>query len=169
MNGIERREKLLETLKTANRPVSGSELARQFGVSRQVIVQDIALLRTNQPILATAQGYLLYKSDHQKCRRAFTVSHTSEQVQDELNTIVDLGGKVLNVCVEHDVYGQITMDLMISNRQEVEQFCERLASSRSGPLLSVTGGLHVHTIEADWEDILDKIAVALAEKSYLHS
>lgn len=167
MNGNERRNEIMRILQCSQKAISGGELARTLGVSRQIIVQDIALLRTSCPILATAQGYLIYPQVTNRVRRAFTVRHTRDQVADELYTIVDLGGKVLNVAVEHDVYGQITMDLIIATRKDVDDFCLRLASSKSGPLLSVADGTHIHTVEADSDVILDKISAALTEKSYL--
>lgn len=167
MDGSERREKIIGILTGGKEPVSGSRLAKLLGVSRQVIVQDIALLRTAYPILATAQGYLLYPEDRGKARRAFLVKHTKEQIADELNTIVDAGGKVLNVIVEHDLYGQISADLNVATRREVEDFCGRLANSACGPLYAITGGIHIHTVEAESEEILDYLEKKLREKKYL--
>ena len=98
-------------------------------MSRQVIVQDIALLRaTNKNILSTNKGYFLYNPGKgpQKPKRSFCVQHTTEQMQDELYTIVDYGGKVLDAVVEHDIYGQITVDLMLCNRMDVDEFMEKL-------------------------------------------
>ena len=91
MDGEQRREALLQMLGDAREPLSGSALARRLGVSRQVIVQDIALLRaTNRDILSTARGYLLYNPAGPRCNRCFMVSHSTQQLADELNTIVDL-------------------------------------------------------------------------------
>lgn len=161
MNGKSRRAKILEILKKESEPVSGSELAGLTGVSRQVIVQDITLLRTEYPILATAKGYFLYPKQEEKVRRIFCVKHSLEQTREELCSVVDLGGKVLDVMVEHDVYGEIRADLMISCRKEVEEFCAKLEKSRSGPLNSISEGVHYHTIEADTEEILEEIAERL--------
>lgn len=170
MEGQERREQLIRLLNNCTAPVSGTELARRFGVSRQVIVQDIALLRaTNKNILSTNKGYVLYKPDQEKtkAKRSFRVFHTAQQMEDELNTMVDYGGKVLDVVVEHDIYGQITVDLILKNRADVEEFMERIRHSESQPLSIVTGGLHWHTVEADSEKVLDKIQEKLSEKGYL--
>ena len=71
-DGATRRIELMNRLKQENRPLSGAELAKEFGVSRQVIVQDIALLRaTNRNILSTNKGYVLYDPEHGQnlCRR----------------------------------------------------------------------------------------------------
>ena len=61
------------------------------------------------------------------------MQHTTEQMQDELYTIVDYGGKVLDAVVEHDIYGQITVDLMLCNRMDVDDLwngSERAKASR---------------------------------------
>jgi transcriptional regulator of NAD metabolism len=157
IDGKIRRNHILDILKNANEPVSGSALAKQMGVSRQVIVQDITLLRTAYPILATAKGYLLYLATEKKCRRTFCVRHSKEETKNELNIIVDHGGKILDVMVEHDVYGEIRADLMLSCRKEVDEFCKRLGMSKSGPLNIIGSGIHYHTVEAASEEILDEI------------
>ena len=162
MDGKVRRNTIIEILKNEKNPISGSTLAGMTGVSRQVIVQDITLLRTEYEIFATAKGYFLYPESKQRPRRMFCVKHEPEQTQKELCTIVDHGGKVLDVVVEHDVYGQIRADLVLSCRREVEEFCEDLRKSRSGPLNILGDGIHYHTVEADSEEVLDKIEKALA-------
>lgn len=159
VEGDVRREKLLDILKNSSGPVSGSSLSRLLGVSRQVIVQDIALLRAgNAEIFATPKGYILYtQGPAKKYRRSFMVNHTKEQIVDELSLIVDNGGKVLNVIVAHDVYGQIQADLILENKQDVMEFYERMGSSKAGPLLQISNGVHIHTVEAASERILDNI------------
>jgi transcriptional regulator of NAD metabolism len=161
MDGKIRRDHIIEILKNEQDAISGSALAKLMGVSRQVIVQDITLLRTAYPILATARGYLLYPTQEKKCRRTFCVKHGMEQTRDELNRIVDLGGKVLDVMVEHDIYGQIRADLMLSRRKEVAEFCEKLENSRSGPLNIMGSGVHYHTVEAENETVLEEIEKSL--------
>ena len=161
IDGKIRRDHIIEILKNEQDAISGSALAKLMGVSRQVIVQDITLLRTAYPILATARGYLLYPTQEKKCRRTFCVKHGMEQTRDELNRIVDLGGKVLDVMVEHDIYGQIRADLMLSRRKEVEEFCLQLEKSKSGPLNILGSGIHYHTVEAASEEILDEIGKKL--------
>lgn len=164
-----RREKLLDILKTSSGPVSGSSLSKKLGVSRQVIVQDIALLRAgNSEIFATPKGYILYtQGPVKKYRRSFMVNHTKEQIVDELSLIVDNGGKVLNVIVAHDVYGQIQADLILESRADVMAFYERIGSSKAGPLLQLSNGLHIHTVEASSERILDNIERDLRIRGYL--
>lgn len=167
--GEARREHLLELLKNSTSPISGSALARALGVSRQVIVQDIALLRAvNKNILSTNKGYVLYdpSEETQKARRTIAVSHSDEQTQDELYTIVDFGGKVLDVVIEHDIYGQITVDLILKSRQDVDEFIAKVAKSKAKPLKTLTGNKHFHTVEADSEQLLDIIEEKLREKGY---
>ncbi|MBQ8279039.1 MAG: transcription repressor NadR [Roseburia sp.] len=170
MEGKNRREKLILLLQQADAPISGTDLAKQLGVSRQVIVQDIALLRAvDKNILSTNKGYVLHVPgpENDRVKRSFAVSHSKEQIQDELYTMVDYGGKVLDVVVEHDIYGQIMVDLILCNRLDVDEFVERIKNSKSRPLKVLTDGEHWHTVEADSEKILDKIEEKLKEKGYL--
>lgn len=169
MNNTERRENIIRILKESQTPVSGSKLASMLSVSRQVIVTDIALLRTQLPILATAQGYLLYNLQKPTYRRSYATLHTVEEIHDELNSIVLLGGHILDVIVEHDVYGQIRADLNLSTTADVDRFCELLKNSSSGPLFPISAGIHMHTVEADSEETLDKIEQTLKEKGWLLS
>ena len=164
-----RRKRLWDVLKNRSGPVSGSVLAKALGVSRQVIVQDIALLRAGSAeMFATPKGYILYtQGPAKKYRRSYMVNHTKEQIVDELSLIVDNGGKVLNVIVAHDVYGQIQADLILENRQDILAFYERMGSSKAGPLLQLSNGIHIHTVEAASERILDNIERDLRERGYL--
>ena len=121
MTGVQRRKKILEMLGQSSTPLSGGALGRAVGVSRQVVVQDIALLRTEgHPVLATARGYVL-EVPHQT-ERLFKMCHTTEQTREELNTIVDLGGEVLDVMVNHRIYGKVSAPLNIRSRRDVEAF-----------------------------------------------
>lgn len=168
MEGSKRREKLIELLQRSKEPLSGSELAKILGVSRQVIVQDIALLRaTNKNILSTNKGYILYVMEPQKFNRCFLVKHTTEQIEEELCAIVDNGGKVLDVIVMHDLYGQIETDLIIKNRKDVYDFVAKVREKKTMPLKELTDGVHYHTVEADSEEILDQIEKVLEEKKFL--
>ena len=168
MEGDRRREEILKILKNSSRAVSGSGLAKMLGVSRQVIVQDIALLRAvNKNILATSKGYLLYQQHKENHHRCFSVRHSSEAIRDELMTVIDNGGQVLDIVVEHDVYGQICVDLNLENRADVEEFCRKIEKSRAKPLNILADDDHVHTVAASSEVILDNIERALRDKGYL--
>lgn len=170
MEGDKRRIEIVRILKERNQPISGTALAKTLGVSRQVIVQDIALLRaTNKNILSTNKGYILFQKEEErgKARRAIKVKHQESDILDELYTIVDLGGRLRNVVVEHAIYGQILVDLLINSREDALHFVEEVKNNKSKPLTELTDGIHVHTIEADSEEILDKITQKLAQKGYL--
>ena len=168
MNGNERRVEILKELEHAKKPVSGTLLAKKMGVSRQVIVQDMALLRaSDKNIISTTRGYLLYKEDVSKVKRAFVVRHTNENIREELYSIVDCGGKMLDVSVFHNVYGMITVDLIIQNRREADDFLQKMNKINSEPLLTLTNGKHIHTIETDNEEILDRIEQVLRKQGFL--
>lgn len=170
MEGEKRREHIIRLLKDTKHPISGSELARTLGVSRQVIVQDIALLRaSDRNIVSTAKGYLLFGNEAGKYRRIFPVYHEDSRTEEELNCIVDNGGKVLDVIVEHEIYGQITANLMLENRRDVREFIQKLESETVRPLNILTDGKHFHTVEADSEKTLDRIELELKQKNYLIS
>ncbi len=165
-----RRDAIVEYLSTQTIPVNGSELARIFGVSRQVIVQDIALLRAeNKNILSTNKGYVIYKSNalHSGCSTVITVNHTQEQTLDEMRAIVELGGRMLDVSVDHDLYGQIRLDLVINNISDAEEFCDKLTKSKSKPLKELTDGYHYHTIQAPSEKALELIKQELLMQNIL--
>ncbi|NLK27825.1 MAG: transcription repressor NadR [Clostridiales bacterium] len=169
MEGQKRREKIIKILSGRMEPITGSELSKMLGVSRQVIVQDIALLRASDiNILSTTKGYLIYPSDHSKAKRSIKVKHSTDQIEDELCTIVDNGGKLLDVYVVHEIYGEITTELVIQNRQDVYDFVKKVKEQKIVPLKELTAGVHMHTIEADSEATLDRIERALMEKNYLY-
>lgn len=146
--------------------MSGSELARQTGVSRQVIVQDIALLRSRGlHVVSTNRGYLIERQS-QRPRRAFKVCHTPEQTERELTGIVDLGGTVEDVFVNHRTYGIMTAPLDISSRRDVRRFLDEIGSSRSSMLSVTTSGYHFHHVSADSEDVLDDVQRFLDEEGF---
>lgn len=168
--GGKRRMKILELLKHSTEPVSGTAMAAGLGVSRQVIVQDIALLRAeNKGIMSTYKGYILYGPHMETgaCIRVFCVNHSTEDTLSELQTIVDFGGRVLDVSVEHALYGHITVDLIINNRLDAAGFVEQMGASHDQPLKALTGGCHYHTVAAVQERNLDLIEDALTKKGFL--
>lgn len=166
MNGEERRNQILQILSSSEHAVSGSALARQLQVSRQVIVQDIALLRANgASIFAGNRGYLL--QEPHRVSRTFKVQHTDEEVEDELNIIVDSGAVVRDVFVYHKVYGVVRADMNIKSRKDVQRFQQDILSGKSSLLKNITSGYHYHTILADDEETLDQIQAKLAAKHFL--
>ena len=166
LNGTQRREEILRILKETKEPVSGSALGKLTGVSRQVVVQDIALLRRDgNSILSTARGYLVEKSS--QIVRLFKMCHSNEETEQELNAIVDLGGEVLDVIVNHRAYGKITAPLNIRSRRDVMTFIGEIKSGKSSLLMNVTSGYHFHHIGADSEEILDEIREKLQNLDFL--
>lgn len=165
----DRRSGILEALAGAGGTLTGAELAEMFHVSRQVIVQDIAILRAaGHGILASPQGYLLLPGDSPgKCRRTFAVQHDRQGLEKELLLMVDNGGKVIDVVVEHALYGEIKGLLMLNCREDVYTFEKKLDRHRAKPLSSLTEGVHLHTVEADSEEILDRIGLKLVQEKIL--
>lgn len=166
MTGTERRTAIVELIKSSNTPVSGTALAKQCEVSRQVIVQDIALIRAaGYDIMSTNRGYIL-NAPHE-VSRVFKVHHTDEQLEEELYSIVDLGGCVANVMVNHRVYGHMEADLGINSRRKAMTFIDDIKSGKSSPLKNITSNYHYHKVEADSEETLDMIEEMLKEKRFL--
>ena len=91
--------------------------------------------------------------------RRVAVKHTPRQMEDELNTIVDNGCTVIDVTVEHPVYGQLTGPLQIASRYEVSQFIERC--KKAEPLSSLTDGIHLHTLSCPDEAAFERTKDAL--------
>ena len=160
METWERREEILKALNSSKKPIKGTDLSQIFDVSRQVIVQDIALLRARgENILATPQGYIIPNIyEKNKIIKTIVCNHEGyDQIEDELKTIVDGGGKAVDVIVEHPIYGEIKSLLEISSRLELEQFMDSIKKTKAEPLSSLTGGIHIHTIEVENEDSFKKI------------
>ena len=166
MTGSDRRQEILKNIKESDRPVSGSKLAKDYEVSRQVIVQDIALLRASgYDIISTNRGYVL---EGQTCaERVFKVRHTDAQLETELCTIIDLGGQVKNVMVNHKVYGHIEAELGITSRRKVKEFLADIKSGKSTPLKNITSDYHYHTVTADSEETLNLIGDELRKLGFL--
>ena len=165
----DRRQDVFELLKASERTVSAADLALKCGVTRQVIVADIALLRaSNIDIVSTNRGYILKANLPSKPRRVFKVSHDMTRTLDELNSIVDAGGRLLDVIVNHPVYGDLKADLNISNRRQVSIFMDKMDLDGNKPLSLLTDDyIHYHTVEADSEEDLDYIEEVLAKEGFL--
>ncbi len=161
-----RRAEIAAILLEAGGAVSGSELSRRLGASRQIIVQDIAVLRASgYDIISTHSGYVVKKSP--LCERVFKVRHTSADTEDELTKIVELGGTVVNVFVWHKVYGRIEAKLNIFSRRGIDQLLDGIKSGKSTELMHVTSGYHYHTVRAESKEVLDRIEEALNLKGYI--
>ena len=168
-SGDARREKIMGALRGPRARSPAARSPRACGVSRQVVVTDIALLRTRgEKIVSTNRGYvLLVDGAPPRPTRLFKCRHTAEQTADELTCVVDLGGCVEDVFVNHRVYGKVSSELGISSRRDVERFMAELASGVSAPLMEVTSGYHFHHVSAASEEVLDEVERALSERGYL--
>lgn len=168
MSGEDRREKVLQILFNTEEPISGNDLAKKLNVSRQVIVQDIALLRANGiEILSTNRGYVVQHKQGTMSQRVFKVIHSEDDVEKELNLIVDLGGIVKDVFIYHKAYGVVKAEMGIKSRKDVKVFMEKISSGKSSLLMNVTAGYHYHTILAEDDDTLQLIFNALQDHGFL--
>ena len=166
MKAQERRKTIINILLSEDRPIPGGELSEKCGVSRQIIVQDIAVLKGQGfDILSTRNGYLVQKSPFKD--RVVKVKHSTDQTEDELITIVELGGTVVDVFVWHKVYGKMSAPLNIFSELQIKQFIEGIRAGKSTELMNITGGYHYHTIRAEKEETLDLIAEVLSKKGYV--
>ena len=166
ISGSQRRKHIIEMLKKSDGPLSGTILGRENEVSRPVIVQDVTLLRAEgYDIVATPRGYILNVS--QDFARVIKTFHTSQQTEEELTTIIDLGGAVLETMVNHKAYGIISVPLNVRNRRDIKVFINQITSGKSGLISNVTSGFHFHKITAESEEILDEIEDSLRKKGML--
>ena len=166
MKAAERRKAIVNLLLSSTEAISGGTLSEEFGVSRQIIVQDITVLKgSGYDILSTHSGYIMQKSPLKE--RVLKLHHTTEQTEDELSLIVGLGGTVVDVFVWHKVYGKMEAKLNIFSDLHVKQFIEGVRTGKSSELMNITGGYHYHTIRADSEEILDRIENVLKERGYI--
>ncbi|WBW97599.1 transcription repressor NadR [Oceanirhabdus sp. W0125-5] len=169
MKSIERREQILKKLIESDEPIKGQHLAESYGVTRQVIVKDIAILRAiGNSIISTPNGYTIpVEDDSQGVSKLIAVYHSKDKIYDELKTIIKYGGIVKDVTVEHPVYGEITAILMLKNLYDIEMLIDKLKSEEALPLSALTKGIHLHTIMADSIDTIDMILEELKAKGYL--
>ena len=166
---LNRKQELLALLKQSKEAINGQSLAEQFGVTRQIIVQDIALLRADvAQIISTNRGYIYKNSDDNSyAHRLFKVNHTVNEMEEELLAIVDNGGRIKNIMIDHPVYGEIQTLLKLTCRRDVRHFLKQATSSDFRPLSELTNGVHFHLVEADSQQDLDYIEEALHHLGFL--
>lgn len=167
MNAKERRQAILNELKGAKEPVSATVLAKKFRVSRQIVVGDVALLRASgEAILSTPRGYLLGQEETGLIR-AIVCRHDAAGMERELNIMVDHGCTVLDVMVEHPVYGQLSGQLALSNRYDVMEFIRKVAENGAKPLSTITEGVHLHTLSCPDEAAFERVREMLSAEGFL--
>ncbi|MCQ2473366.1 MAG: transcription repressor NadR [Saccharofermentans sp.] len=170
LTGNDRREKILTILSESDAPISATSLASRFGVSRQIIVGDIALIRAQGiNVTATPRGYVIADNATDSIIRTIAVKHSDKDTALELNTIVDYGCKIIDVIVEHPLYGQISGQLQIASRFDVEQFIAEVKKEKAHSLSELTNGIHLHTIECPTEESYEHVVSKLKELGILLS
>lgn len=170
MNAEQRRNEILTQLKKEKNAVSATALAKMFSVSRQIIVGDVAILRAGgAEISATPRGYVLLSTLEKGCiYRKLACLHGGNRMEEELNICVDHGCKVVDVIVEHPVYGELRGVLDLSSRYEVGQFVKRVTEESAHALSELTDGIHLHTIECPSEEVFTRVKNALDEAGLLY-
>ncbi|MFD1849310.1 transcription repressor NadR [Oceanobacillus bengalensis] len=166
----ERQNLIVNTLKKTDKPITGSEFAKITNVSRQVIVQDVSILKAkNEPIIATSQGYIYLndEKEHQLERMVIVCNHTPDQALDEMYAIVDHGVSIKDVIVEHQVYGDLTASIRVRTRKEVDDFIQKISETNASYLSTLTNGIHLHTIESDSRDKLEAVCEELRKAGIL--
>lgn len=175
MDASQRRESIIETLKKETAPFSASKLAKQFGVSRQVVVGDVSLLRAaGMDIIATPRGYLLDSAaKSQNANKQYigkiACQHTADQTRDELYAVVDNGGELLDVLVEHPIYGELAGRLNVASRKDADSFMKRVSETQTGLLSDLTNGIHLHTIACEDRETFETIKSRLEELNIVYS
>lgn len=168
IEGQKRREIILEELSKATKNVNATQLAEKFGVSRQIVVGDIALLRASGiDIVSNSRGYRLNKKSTGLLETKLAVKHRPDQVEEELRLIVENGGTVVDVIIEHELYGEIKGTVDIKNDAEVTAFLNKVEQAHATLLSSLTDGIHLHTIQYPDEETLVKIKQALSQAGIL--
>ena len=168
MDAQQRRQAIARRLRESTAPLSAAALARELSVSRQIIVGDVALLRAGGlDITATPRGYLLPRLPA-GITCTFACRHRADQMGEELNAMVDQGCTVLDVIVEHPIYGQLTGPLHLSSRYDVSQFIARCAQASAAPLSQLTGGVHLHTVLCPDQSAVQRVREALDRLGILY-
>ncbi len=167
MTAAQRRSAICRVLEAAQQPISASALAQQFSVTRQVVVGDVALLRAaGHHISATPRGYMAEHSSRGLTKK-LACRHSAADTEKELNLMVDCGCTVVDVTVEHAVYGQLTAPLQLSSRYDVSQFIARMGDTEALPLSALTEGVHLHTVLAPDEEHYLRLRHILSQEGLL--
>ena len=169
MTAEQRRSRISARLHEAHQPISATALAKDLGVSRQIIVGDVALLRAaGTQIDATPRGYQLHPAARGCTGILACVHSTADQMREELYTVVDQGGVVVDVAVENPLYGELRGNLNLASRYDVDHFIQQAADTPECLLSRMTGGVHLHTLSCPTEEAFRRIEAALDAKGLLY-
>lgn len=169
MEKVERQQKILKLIQESSEPLSASKIGKLVNVSRQLVVGDVALLRASgQNIVATPRGYIMSKENPQDLIFKIACHHSFEKMEEELNIIIDEGGEVLNVIVEHPIYGELIGNLHLQSRRDIKNFINKINKSKASMLSALSNGIHLHTIKCKDEEMFQAILNQLNEKHILY-
>jgi transcriptional regulator of NAD metabolism len=167
-SAADRRRQIVEWLRARGGPISGGEIAKHLRVSRQCLVQDVAILRASgEEILATPTGYRLPAESNRAHRAILACKHAPEQTEEELQILLDHGVRILDVIVEHPLYGDIRGSLMLESRADLQDFLAHVRASHAALLSSLTGGVHLHTVEASRPEMISRAKAQLRSRGFL--
>lgn len=167
-SGESRRRRIMSWMRNHEGPIRGGELAEHFHVSRQCLVQDVAILRASgEEIMATPRGYQLPQPKQRVHSAVIACKHEPERTAEELQTLVDHGVKILDVIVEHPLYGELRGSLMLESRSDVQDFLDQVRSSKATLLSALTGGVHLHTVEASRPEAISRAKADLRRRGIL--
>jgi uncharacterized protein len=167
VKALDRRDEIYKLILNSNKAIKGIELAEIFSVTRQIIVKDIAILRASgKNIIATPEGYI-YNKEINKVKTIIAVNHSEYDTARELEVVVQYGGIIEDVIIEHPMYGEIRASLMIKNLNDLNKFIRKFNSNGTKPLSNLTNGIHLHTISADSEEDISLIKEELKNKGFL--
>lgn len=169
MTSLNRRSKIRNLLITSQEPIKGQELAEKFEVTRQIIVKDIAIIRAEGvDVISTPKGYMALKENLNIVKKVIAVNHNRDGVKVELEIIVKYGAVVEDVIVEHPLYGEIRVMLMLKNMFDVENFYNSFKQYEAEPLSALTNGVHLHTIICENDEVLSNIEKELDMRGILN-
>jgi uncharacterized protein len=163
-----RRRRIVAWLRARGGPIPGGEVAKHFRVSRQCLVQDVAILRASgEQILATPSGYRLPENSSRAHRAILACKHAPERTEEELQILLDNGVKILDVIVEHPLYGELRGSLMLESRADLQDFLAHVRASHAALLSSLTDGVHLHTVEASRPEMISRAKAQLRSRGFL--
>ncbi|WP_370833744.1 3H domain-containing protein [Acidaminococcus sp.] len=168
MKNQERRKKILDILRSSNGPVTGDQLAKDLNVSRQVIVLDMALLRSaGTAIVSTRRGYQINGRSLSMDFECRYKAMDTDSARDELNIVVDNGGMIASITLVPDFCGPIQAFLNLKNRRDVKQYLDNFRKYNIPLIATLSQGVHTLTVAADSQDELEAIRDSLKEGGFL--
>lgn len=154
-------------LRSSPEPITGSTFSDQLGVSRQAIVNDIAILRAaGEQITGSPRGYRM-ADDPPGVRALIRCDHPPDRGREEFEILLDRGITVLDVGVEHSVLGEVRAPILIETRADIDRCSETITEAGEMPLSAITRGVHSHMVRAPNRDALDAAMRELRERGIL--